>query len=229
MTDLTAQQLFAKAVDAHRNGDLDSARHLYNETLKIQSCHPQAHHNVGIVEFKAGNAAKALAAFQQALSQAPGNGNFWVSYVSALVSLGRTKEAEQAMARAKAQGAPESLLAKLTQLLDYKPAHATQQSLGPPQERMHALFTLYQNGQFRKLEGEAAALHRYFPESFSLINILSAAHAGQGNFDSAIHWAEKSLALYPESAEAHYNLGVVCKQAGRAEDAIRAYRNALRR
>jgi len=60
-----------------------------------------------------------------------------------------------------------------------------------------------------------------------LYNISGACYAGLGQLDAAVKRYEKSLAIKPDYAEAHNNLGNALKDLGRLDAAVKCYEKAV--
>jgi hypothetical protein len=57
---------------------------------------------------------------------------------------------------------------------------------------------------------------------------LGMTYALMGEIDQAVHLLSRAARLRPDTANIHYNLGLVLERAGRAEDAFNAYKEAVR-
>jgi Flp pilus assembly protein TadD len=72
---------------------------------------------------------------------------------------------------------------------------------------------------------DALRLRPHFPEA---INNLIAVLRGRQQFDEAIEWANRLVALQPSEATYRFELGALLHQAGRLADATAAYAEAVR-
>ena len=229
MSTPTPHDPFRKAVEAHRTGKLSVAQRLYQKLLGLDPAHAQAHHNLGVIDFDAGQIDRALDAFQTALRHAPGNGQFWISYVTTLVRVRRIHDARQAVADARAKGAPQTLVSRLTALLPQaaEPPRGAS-SDDQPQTVLRPLAELYRTHRHAQLLRAATAARGDYPDSLVLHNLIAAAHAGLGDVDAAVTCFDAALAIAPETPEIHYNKAVVLKQAGKLDAAQRSYEAELR-
>ncbi len=103
--------------------------------------------------------------------------------------------------------------------------------------------TLPQDPRFLELARRAAALHRQgqfqgaltlaeqlsaaFPPSPPLLSLAGTAANSLGLTDKAEHYFRQALALSPDYAIAHANLGLVLKASGRLQQAEASFRKAL--
>lgn len=88
-------------INAHRSGKLGEADACYTAVLKINPMHPDANHNLGVLAVDIGKISQAIPFFKKALEINPGASQFWLSYIGALIKLGRFDEANLALDDAK--------------------------------------------------------------------------------------------------------------------------------
>ena len=112
----------------------------------------------------------------------------------------------------------------LAALDKHKQPNATQ---SPPQEAINQLINLYNQGQFAATVEQAQALTRHYPNALVIWNILGGAAAKTGQIDQAINAFKRAIAIKPDYATAHYNMGSVLRDQGKPEEAIEAYKKAL--
>ena len=105
-----------------------------------------------------------------------------------------------------------------------KQPNATQ---SPPQEAINQLINLYKQGKFSATVEQAQALTRHYPNALVIWNILGGAAAKTGQIDQAINAFKRAIAIKPDYATAHYNMGSVLRDQGKPEEAIEAYKKAL--
>ena len=124
------------------------------------------------------------------------------------------------------QAFPENKRAQqgLAALSKPKPPKATK---SPPKETFDQLIKLYNQGQMAAVAEQAQALARQYPNALNIWSILGAAAAQTGRTDQAINAFKTVIAIKPDYAEAHYNMGIALKDQGKLEEAKEAYRKAL--
>jgi tetratricopeptide (TPR) repeat protein len=83
--ELTIDQALQQAVEAHKAGKLQDAEILYRAILQAQPNHPDANHNLGILAVSLNKTEAALPLFKIALAANPNQGQFWLSYIDALI------------------------------------------------------------------------------------------------------------------------------------------------
>ncbi|MCB5189993.1 tetratricopeptide repeat protein [Methylobacillus arboreus] len=97
----------------------------------------------------------------------------------------------------------------------------------PGQGEVHALFNLYNTGQFNAAEVRARALIKQYPSALVVYNVLGVALEGQKKFAEAVQSYRKALAINPSISEIHFNLGSVLSQLGRDDEAVTSYKRAI--
>lgn len=103
--DLTTDQALQKGVEAHKSGQFDEAGRFYRLILKTQPRHPDANHNLGVLEVGTGNVGKAISFLKTALEANPNKGQYWISYIDGLIKLEAMDDARSMLSQAKKRGA----------------------------------------------------------------------------------------------------------------------------
>ena len=85
VSEFTIEQALQRAVEAHKAGKLQEAEALYRAVLQTQPNHPDANHNLGVMAISLNQAEAALPLFKIALEANPNQGQFWLSYIDALI------------------------------------------------------------------------------------------------------------------------------------------------
>jgi len=101
---LTIEQALQQAVEAYKAGKLQDAEALYRAVLRAQPKHPDANHNLGVVEVSLNKTEAALPLFEVALEANPNRGQFWLSYVDALIKEKQFDNARNVLAQGKKRG-----------------------------------------------------------------------------------------------------------------------------
>ena len=103
--ELTLDQALQKGVEAHKAGKAEEADRYYTAILKAQPKHPDANHNMGVLAVGVGKVQEALPFFKTALEANPKIAQYWLSYIEALIKLGRIEDAKSVFDQAKSNGA----------------------------------------------------------------------------------------------------------------------------
>ena len=101
------------------------------------------------------------------------------------------------------------------------------QTSGPSQAEVNALLTQYQSGQYAVAEKLGTAMtQKYLNHQFGW-KVLGAVFRATGRTADAVVANQKAVALVPNDAEAHSNLGITLQDLGRLEEAEASYRQAI--
>ena len=112
--ELTIEQALQRAVEDHKAGKLQDAEALYRAILQTQPNHPDANHNLGVMAVSLNKTEAAIPLFKIALEANPTQGQFWLSYVDALI---KEKEFDRAIS-ALEQGKKRGLTGEKVDLLE---------------------------------------------------------------------------------------------------------------
>ncbi|MDB4244182.1 tetratricopeptide repeat protein [bacterium] len=102
--ELTLEQALQKGIEAHRAGKAQDAERYYAAILNANPRHPDANHNMGLLAVDVGKVDAALLFFTKALEVEPNVGQFWLSYIEALIKLDRTVDAKAIFDQAISKG-----------------------------------------------------------------------------------------------------------------------------
>ncbi len=80
--------LMQQGADHHRLGRLPQAEDAYRTVLREQPLHADANHNLGVIALGTGDFASALRHFATAREARPGNWQYWISHMDALLLSG---------------------------------------------------------------------------------------------------------------------------------------------
>ena len=103
--EVTLDQALQKGVEAHKAGHIKEADQYYTAILKANPKHPDANHNMGVLAVGVGKVEAALPFFKTAVEVNTNIDQFWLSYIDALIKLGRLDDAKSVFGRAKSNGA----------------------------------------------------------------------------------------------------------------------------
>ena len=115
--ELTLDEALQKAVEAHKAGQIQEADRLYTAILQAQPKHPDANHNMGVLAVGVGK-IKSTAFFKTALEANPSIGQYWLSYIDALIQLDQIVDAQTVLDQAKGKGASGEAFEQLEQRLN---------------------------------------------------------------------------------------------------------------
>ena len=227
--ELTLDQALQKGIEAHKAGNAQEADRYYTAILKAQPKHPDANHNMGVLAVGVGKVNEALPFLKTALEANPNIGQFWVSYIDALIKLERIDDAKAVFDQAKSKGAKGEAFDQIEKrLTGVSTTNAVKNSnvQDPPQEKLQPQST-YTIKKLEKVFKEAQKLSKKYTKSPVLLEFNGASAAQIGKPNEAVLAFKKAISINPNNAEAYNNLGVALKEQGKLDKAIEAYKKAL--
>ena len=144
------EQALQEAIDAHMAGKLEVAEHIYRAILQSKPNHPHASHNLGVIAMSMGEAGTALPLFKAALEANPSQGQFWLSYIDALI-----KEKQFDIARdVLSQGKKAGLAGERVDALEAQIAQLDDDVLGyePKTNKLCIAIELRENGKYQEAQ-----------------------------------------------------------------------------
>ena len=172
--ELTIEQALQQGITAHKEGKLQDAERLYRAILKSQPAHPTANHNLGTIALSSDKAESALPFFKSAVEANPSVGQFWLSYIQALINAKKLDDAQQALEQAKKYGTDEERLNPLEAQLSPTTRKSPTTNKKPPQELLTNLLKLYQSREYGEAEKLAVKITQDFPEHEFAWKVLGA-------------------------------------------------------
>lgn len=114
---LTLHDALQQAILHHRAGRLPDAERLYRAILQVNPKHPDANHNLGVLAVSVQQIDAALPFLKNALEANPAQGQYWISYVDALIRGRFVTEAQSVLDAAKKRGLSGASVIELEQRL----------------------------------------------------------------------------------------------------------------
>ena len=226
--ELTIEKALQQAIEAHKLGNLQDAEDLYKAILQTQPKHPDANHNLGVLAVSVNKLEAALPLFKTALEVNPSQGQFWLSYIDALIKEKQFEEAKNLLEQAKKRGLAgekvDILEAKLTAIIL---AQNSESSRSPPQIELITLLEHYKKGEYGIAQNLASNLTQQYPNHPFGWKLMGALFKKTGKLEDSVIANQKVLEISPNDAEAHNNLGNTLKELGRIEDAETSYNKAI--
>ena len=221
---LTVDQALSQAVEAHQSGKLQDAERLYRAILDVQPGHPDANHNLGVMAVGLGKSIEALAHLKTAVESHPGAGQFWISYVTALIEAGLPVDARVILEKGESLGLAGEIVEQLGRRLGASGRPRDE----PSEHDMDALLADYQAQNFERAETRAKALTRDFPGHPFGWKVLGAVFSVTGRFEASLTPMRAAIALRPDDAETFKNIAISLVKLRRSVEGEEACRNAIR-
>ncbi|HWW09243.1 MAG TPA: tetratricopeptide repeat protein [Candidatus Acidoferrales bacterium] len=196
------EQVFAKGIDFHRNGQLTEAEALYRQVLAATPQHLDSLNLLGVIALQTNRNKLIMEVIDKALSLDGKGGDFHRNTGKALRRLGRVDHA----------------IEHFTKMVDLQPASVeVEQKLGDllsAQGRLNEAAGIY--SRILLLKPDFSAAHRG----------LGTLRRRQGRLAEAVNHLQWAVDLAPDSAGTHNDLGVALRAQGRLQDAVTQFQCA---
>jgi tetratricopeptide (TPR) repeat protein len=230
-------QMFATALQNHRQRRMAEAEGLYRQVLAADPNHVDALHMLGVLAYQAGRPEAAVDLIGRAIALFGENASFHNNIGEALRYLGRLDEAIAHFAKAseldpsaaethmnlgnayKQQGRLQEAIERYRRALELNPDY--------PEAHMNLGVALMEQGNEREAEEhyrQALAINPRFPEALMNLAIVL---QQRGEFADAVAHYRRALELRPNYAVAHFNLGNALLERGNLNEALARYQHAL--
>lgn len=185
------------------SGQLQKAQEDFTKSLALNPRYPDAHLNIGIINFRQKHLEEALQSYNTAIELRPDYVDAYVNRGVLFLQTGRHAGALSDFEHVL-QLNPQNADAYLNRGLAYSSLSRTQEALNDLDEAIHLDPKLV-----------AAYINR------------SALDAMQGHADSALADLDKAARIEPRNASIYYNRGIVHGAMGRFQDALQDYNQAI--
>ena len=216
--ELTIEEALQQGISAHKAGKLEEAERLYRAIIGSVPTHSDANHNLGVLAVGVGKVDTALPYFKTALEASPNHGQYWISYIDALIKLGRIDDASKVLEQGKAAGLSGDAVTELESRLSG--------SVKVEQSEIDNLVNLYSAGKLSEALSMGTALINRQPDNYIVHNILGATFLLLGLYERSLIAYKKSLVLNSTSI-AHNDMGVALSNLKKGCLAIKQYRYAI--
>jgi len=173
----SAEKTLQQAVEAHKAGELQQAESLYRAILQDQPNHPDANHNLGVLVVSLNKLELALPLFKTALEANPKQGQFWISYIDALMRSNQLGIAKNVLIQGKKVGlAGERVNALEAQLLQLEVNFLDKES---NTDKLFAAIELREAGRYQEaIEwlNNFLGAQKSDPEAWSLLSQVHMLH-----------------------------------------------------
>lgn len=227
---LSLEEALEQAAAHHRAGALAEAEGLYRAILQAQPTHPDANHNLGVVEMQKQRFAAALPYLKAALAENPGYGQYWLTYIEALLLAGDGAAAAQVLAEGRPRGLQGAEVDALAARID-----ACSRSRFPDSSLQAEADRHCRRAEELKKRGQSESAIAEFLKVIELAPEWSKPHAflgiifnELGRLDEAEASFRRVLEIEPDQADGHYNLGIVLHRQKRLPQAEACFWQAIR-
>ena len=235
---LTVDQALQQAIAHHQAGQLQDAERLYRVILQDQPNHPDANHNLGVLAVQVKQPAAALPHFKLALEANQNQGQYWLSYIDALMQTGQTEAARPLLEQGRQRGLQGEAIDELAKRLaahtrvaeqsNVECQHTFKESLPvspeAPSPQSNKKKSKTKTSRQDKSLSESATKQGKTPspqEINSLVSLFT-----DGRYTDVVTLAQTMTARYPLHAFGWNALGVAYSQMGRSADALAPMKKA---
>ena len=199
--ELTLDQALQKGIEAHKAGKAQEADRYYTAILKANPKHPDANHNMGVLAVGVGKVEAALPFFKTALEASPNVAQYWLSYIDALIKLGRIKDAKAVFAQSKSNGLQGESFDKLEQLLNEAQIEGDQTD----EEILRKAVDLRETGKYDEAIDLLLYKTKQSPTDPNLTALLSHCYILNGNLEQAKIYLNAAKSINPNMASVGWN------------------------
>ncbi len=179
---MTIEDAIQIAIQHHQNGELEEARNIYHQILKVEPDYPDALHLLGVVAHQAGRDDRALELIQRAIQVRPDQAMYYNNLGEALRALGRLEES----------------------IPQYRMALEIQPDLLEAMNNLGLLFM--EMGQLEEATTFFRKVLEVQPDFVLGLNNLGHCLRTRGKLEEAIQLFQQALQIRPDDALAKQNL-----------------------
>ena len=200
--ELTLDEVLQKGIEAHKTGQIQEAGRFYTSILKTHPNHPDANHNMGMLAVSVGKGQKALPFFKAALIAKPSVAQFWLSYVTALIKLGRIADAKAVFDEAKSKGAKGEAFDQLELDLNQRCQTVSLPEVAP---LIQEAIDHREAGEFSLAIKLLVNSSNESSKSAELLSLLAHCYILDNDLASASIYLEKAKQIDPQNASVGWN------------------------
>jgi tetratricopeptide (TPR) repeat protein/2-polyprenyl-3-methyl-5-hydroxy-6-metoxy-1,4-benzoquinol methylase len=227
--ELTIEQALQRAVEAHNAGKVQDAESLYRAILQAQPNHPDANHNLGVLAVSLNKTEVALPLFKTALEANPNQGQFWLSYVDALIKEKQFDNARNVLEQGKKRGLAgekvDVLAAQLTTSFLTKNLKLPTKNNPLISTQQRKKVSIKKEKKRNLLRNSTKSNQIKSPPEIELKKLLE--HYERGQYDLTQNLAISLTQQYPNHPFGWKVLGALFKQTGKLQDSVAANQKVL--
>ena len=201
---LDINEIFILAVKNHQQNKTDIAKNLYNQVLKINPNHIDAHNNLGIIFKNLGENEKAINCYQKAIAINPNYANAYSNLGLVFKNLGENEKAINC----------------------YQKAISLNPNLVDAYNNLGIIFEqLGQNKKAINFYQKAIAINPNYANAYNNLGVI---FKKLGQNQDAINCYQKAIAINPNDVSTHNNLGVIFDELGQSQKARNFFERAIK-
>ena len=201
---LATKETFSQALQNHKKNNLQVAENLYNETLKLNPNHVDAHNNLGVILLQSGELQKAKSCFEKTIEINPSNASAHNNLGVIFKNLAEFQ---------KAKGCYEKAI-------EINPSYASAyNNLGIVFKKLKEL---------QKAKNCFEKTIKINPNHIDSYNNLGVVFQELGEIQKAKSCIEKAIEINPNHVDSHNNLGVVFQELGEIQKAKSCFEKVIK-
>jgi tetratricopeptide (TPR) repeat protein len=228
VTHMNIEKILQQAIDHHKAGNFSEAESLYRTILTAEPKHPDANHNLGVLQKQGEQFSSALDFFKIALEANPIHGQYWLSYIDVLIHLEQLDTARKVLKKGKAMGLKGNAVNQLAERL--KSAYEITSTLAQSQNKfskrsdieIDSAITLRESGAYHEAFCLLNGLTLKYPEDPEIIAHLAHLLVLLGKEDLAYKELRKALLIAPDLPLVQRNLARIYLKKRKAKEALTA-------
>ncbi len=206
-----ADEALQAALTETEAGRHEQADELYRAVLQLQPERAEAHFGLGLLERRAGKAGAAIPHFASALQAAPGEADYWLAYIEALMEARQFSTARELIDLGRQHGLEGPEVDAFERQLD---------AGGEPDPgEVEAAANLYAQGRLTAAGDAARALTERFPQHGFGWKLLAAVLYKGRDLTNAMAAMRRAVNYAPDDAETLCNFGLLLKRSGQLPEA----------
>ena len=215
-----------QAVEAHKAGKLEEAEALYRAILKDQPQHPDANHNLGVLAASVNKPADALPLLRTALEANPKQGQYWISYIDALIKDHQPETARLVLEQGKEMGLSGEQVDALSQQLALQGDEPeSDKAQSPTFTQQRKKYSAKKEKKKNASSSQRNPVQASGP-SQAEVNVVLAQYES-GHYAAAEKLAAAMTQKYPSHQFGWKVLGEALRQLGRLSEALTASQKAV--
>lgn len=227
-------EILRQAVSYHQAGRAKDAEQLYRVILQAEPTHPDANHNFGVLALQARQPRAALAFLEIAVKTRPDRGQYWFTYLDALIQAEQVEAARKVLQQGRQLGLKGPAMDKLAARLDGMPLPAkastssshtdtVSEEASPESGEQHPKEEVNRKDRRSSRERVSAASAKG-PAPKEINAVVSLFNSGRKSEVERL--AREMTKRYPKHAFGWKALGAVLQQQGRGVEALLPKQNA---
>ena len=236
---LDEQNTLLQAVAAHQNGDLATAKKIYQDLIVRFPRNGDGYHNIGLIYQSQNEYQTANGYFEKALDCDRKTKQFWISKCDNFLLNGELEAANSVLSDAKLvfRSDPEldelshkvnSARSKRHGLVEEFCGQQASRGGGLSKAQIELLQNSLNSQSFERAIVQALDFLRSGKHDAILYAVLGLAFNALENQEISIVCYKKSIKLNPRDVNSHYNLGNAYKNVGQLKEAVASYKTAIK-